>query len=222
VTLTAPLLLSSVHGYVNAAEGAQSVYDYSALMYEKEVSMSKYKGQVLVIVNVASEWPLQNVNYPGLRTLYDKYKGDGFALCAFSCNQFGGQAPGTSQEERDWAVRKFGFEFDVFDKIDVNGPTAHPLYKYLRSKQPRSLPSSYSRPGGDSIEWNYVKFLVDRNGQPVKRFGSAFNPADFESDVRLLLAGKPPLPEECILHPGRRVCKVDLSAWCKLSRKYAS
>lgn len=149
------------------------------------------------------------MNYPGLRTLYEKYNGDGFTLCAFPCNQFGGQAPGTSEEERAWAFRKFGFEFDVFDKIDVNGGNAHPLYKFLRSKQPASAPSDSRSNGSGSIEWNYVKFMVDRNGQPVKRFKPGFDPLDFENDLRLVLAGKGPLPNECILHPGRKVCKVE-------------
>lgn len=148
------------------------------------------------------------MNYPGLRTLYEKYKADGFTLCAFPCNQFGGQAPGSSEEERAWAFKKFGFDFDVFDKIDVNGPKAHPLYQFLRSRQPASAPSDRPRPNGE-LEWNYVKFLVDRNGQPLRRYQPAFDPMNFENDVRLALAGKPPLPNECFTHPGRKVCKVD-------------
>ncbi len=109
------------------------------------------------------------MNYAGLKALYEKYKADGFTFCAFPCNQFGGQvgfavacnhrplmksslslsqAPGTSQEEREWAFKKVGYEFDVFDKIDVNGASAHPLYKYLKAELPSSGPSP-SRPGGD-------------------------------------------------------------------------
>lgn len=143
--------------------------------------------------------------------MYEKYSKDGFALVAFPCNQFGGQAPGTSDEERFYAHRKFGFEFPVMDKLEVNGPDAHPLYKFLRAGKPLSLPSSSAPPPGERgrIEWNYVKFLVDRDGQPVKRFKPAFDPLDFEGDVRLLLAGKDVLPAECIMHPGRKVCKVD-------------
>lgn len=88
---------------------------------------------------------MQNVNYPGLRTLYDKYKDQGFNLIAFPCNQFGGQAPGSSDDERAWAWKKFGFNFDVFDKIDVNGSGAHPLYKFLKAQQPKSAPGASSR-----------------------------------------------------------------------------
>eukprot|EP00884_Botryococcus_braunii_P008151 jgi/Botrbrau1/17337/Bobra.0015s0083.1 len=141
-----------------------------------------------------------------------KYRDQGFNIIAFPCNQFGGQAPGSSEEERQFAYRKFGFEFPIMDKIEVNGAGAHPLYRYMKAQQPVSLPSSSSPPPGElgRIEWNYVKFLVDRRGVPVKRFKPAFDPLDFESDVRLLLAGQPVLPAECILHPGRKVCKVNL------------
>lgn len=146
-----------------------------------------------------------------MRSLWDKYKDKGFNLIAFPCNQFGGQAPGTSQEEREWAWKKFGLEFDVYDKIDVNGAAAHPVYAWLKAAQQASAPGeARSRPNGD-IEWNYAKFLVDRNGQPVKRYKPSFDPLDMENDVRLVLAGKAPLPTECILHPGRKVCQVDVS-----------
>lgn len=153
------------------------------------------------------------MNYPQLRILYDRYREYGFVPVAFPCNQFGGQAPGTSQEEREFAWSKFGMEFPVFDKIEVNGPGAHPLYHWLRERQPFSVPySSRSAPlpnqAGGAIEWNYVKFLVDRNGQPVKRYKPAFEPLDFENDLRLVLAGHPPTPPECASHPGRIVCQL--------------
>ncbi|WIA14813.1 hypothetical protein OEZ85_003295 [Tetradesmus obliquus] len=176
-----------------------SIYDFSALQYEQEVPLSKYKGQ--------------NVNYPGLRTLYNTYHDDGFNVIAFPCNQFGGQAPGTSEEERQWAFRKFGFEFDVFDKLEVNGPGAHPLYQFLRQQQPASAPGQARQvPGAGgpgAIEWNYVKFLVNREGQAVARYKPGFDPLEFEADVRLALAGKPPLNPECLMHPGRKGCKVE-------------
>lgn len=142
-----------------------------------------------------------------MRTLCEKYGEDGFELVGFPCNQFGGQAPGTSEEERQFAYKKFGFEFPMYDKVEVNGPRAHPLYQFLRQEQPQSVPSQGTRPlrQGD-LEWNYVKFLVDRKGQPVKRFKPSFDPLDFEKDLQLVLKGMDPLPEECILHPGRIVC----------------
>jgi len=119
-------------------------------------------------------------------------------LIGFPCNQFGGQAPKSSDGEREAAFSKFGFEFPIMDKIEVNGPNAHPLYLYLKE----------ATKTGD-LEWNYVKFLVGRDGIPRKRFNSLYNPIDFEGDVRALLAGKEALPQECKQHPGRKVCKTD-------------
>lgn len=101
----------------------------------------------------------------------------------------------------------------MFDKIEVNGSGTHPIYQILKAQQPVSLPSSFGPPlPGEPgrIEWNYTKFLVDKDGVARKRYKPSFNPADFEADVRLLLAGKEPLPAECIAHPGRKVCKVDV------------
>lgn len=150
------------------------------------------------------------MNYPALRALYEKYSSKGFNLIAFPCNQFGGQAPGSSQEEREYAYKKFGFEFPVMDKIDVNGKNTHPVYKILKEGQPQDLPNDFMVPGEKGkITWNYTKFLVDRNGHPAARFGPSFDPLKFEGYVKSLLAGKGPLPKECIAHPGRKVCKVE-------------
>ncbi|MEW5319049.1 MAG: hypothetical protein WDW38_010225 [Sanguina aurantia] len=102
------------------------MYDFTAMQNDKERSLGDFKGQTK--------------NYPALRTLYDKYSSQGFNVIAFPCNQFGGQAPGTSEEERQWALKKFGTYFDVFDKIEVNGGQAHPLYKFLKQKMPLSTP----------------------------------------------------------------------------------
>jgi glutathione peroxidase-family protein len=135
-----------------------------------------------------------NVNYPGLRYLLEKY--EDFEVVCVPCNQFGGQAPGTSQEERQAAINKFGINVTVVDKELVNGPNAHPLYAYLKAQQPISFPNAAGRTTAASlskdqgaIEWNYTKFLVDRQGIPVKRFKSAYDPLEFEGDVRLLLEG---------------------------------
>eukprot|EP00889_Picochlorum_renovo_P004358 jgi/Picre1/31388/NNA_006740.t1 len=127
------------------------------------------------------------------------------------------KTPGTSEEERQDALRKFGTgDITVVDKILVNGPDAHPLYKYLKAEQPVSLPNAAGKTAAamlskdqGAIEWNYTKFLCNSDGIPVKRFKSGYDPAEFEGDVRLLLAGKDPLPAECAMHPGRIVCKVD-------------
>jgi glutathione peroxidase len=145
----------------------------------------------------------------------EKYR-DEFQVVCVPCNQFGGQAPGTDDEERQAARAKFGTDVTVVDKELVNGPNAHPLYKYLKSQQPVSFPNAagkttaamLSKDAG-AIEWNYTKFLVDKNGIPVKRFKSAYDPLEFEGDVRLLLNNLPVTPGECATHPGRKVCNVD-------------
>ncbi|KAG2424478.1 hypothetical protein HXX76_014530 [Chlamydomonas incerta] len=211
---------------------ADSIYQFSALQYGKERSLADYRGKVvaghletqsaevtaaassggwltLTVLCCAALARRQKVNYPGLRTLYDKYNAAGFDLICFPCNQFGGQAPGTSQEEREWAWKKFGLEFGgVFDHVDVNGPDAAPLYSFLKDRLPLSIPSDVrSRPNGD-IEWNYAKFLVDARGVPVKRYKPSFDPLNMETDVQLVLAGREPQPAECVLHPGRKVCKL--------------
>lgn len=154
------------------------------------------------------------MNYPGLRYLLQKY--DGFDVVCVPCNQFGGQAPNSSEVERQIAIDKFKYDVTVVDKLLVNGPDADPLYKYLKQQQPVSLPNAAGRTTAQALskdagalEWNYTKFLCDRDGIPVKRFKSAFDPLEFEGDVRLLLAGKEVTPPECVSHPGRKVCNVD-------------
>ncbi|KAK9837614.1 hypothetical protein WJX74_001377 [Apatococcus lobatus] len=177
------------------------------------------RSTLILVLDIAETWwvMLQNSNYPSLKTLYQKYKDQGFTLLAFSCNQFGGQAPRSSQGEREFAYKKFGIdEFPVMDKIDVNGEKVHPVYKLLRDALPNSLPNTFSPfgiplPGEKGkIEWNYVKFLVDRDGKPVRRYTSTFDPIKAEDDLRLVLAGKPPRPEKCVGKPEQAGCKPDL------------
>lgn len=99
----------------------------------------------------------------------------------------------------------------MFDKIEVNGPGTHPVYRALKRAQPLGLPGSRGPPPGEpgAITWNYTQFLVGRDGVACKRWRPGFDPLEFEGDVRLVLAGRPPLPGECIMHPGRSACKVD-------------
>lgn len=148
-----------------------------------------------------------------MRTLLEKYRRDGFELAAAPCDQFGGQAPGTDEEERAAAFRKFGTEeFDVYDHILVNGPDAHPLYKLLKAALPSDAPGSQRPyPGAEpgAITWNYTKFLIGRDGQPLARYKPGFDPLEFEGDVQLALAGLPPRREECLMHPGRTGCSVN-------------
>lgn len=120
------------------------------------------------------------MNYEQMEPLFNKYKADGFAIAAFPCNQFGNQEPGTAAEIKEFARVKYGATYDLFDKIDVNGDGAHPLYKYLKSVQGGTL--------GSFIKWNFTKFLVDRNGVPIKRYSPTTDPKEVEPDVVKALA----------------------------------
>jgi len=130
---------------------------------------------------------LQNVNYPGIRALLNRYGSAGFQVLAFPSNQFGGQAPGSPECERAYMHTKVGIPaglgyFTVFDTVDVNGPTADPLYRFLKRKAPR-----FADCGGCDIAWNYEKFLLDKNGVPVARYHAADSPLEAETTIRELL-----------------------------------
>ncbi|RAW25177.1 hypothetical protein PC110_g18405, partial [Phytophthora cactorum] len=150
-------------------------------MAGNEVSMSKYKGKVVLAVNVSSKCGLTPTNYPELQQLYEKYKDEGLEVLAFPCNQFAGQEPGTHEEIMEF-VKQYNVTFPFFEKHDVNGATARPVFTYLKTK----LPGSF----GDFVKWNFTKFLVDRNGQPYKRFAPKDRPLSFEEDIKTLLAQK--------------------------------
>ncbi|KAF4038543.1 Glutathione peroxidase [Phytophthora infestans] len=148
-------------------------------MAGNEVSMSKYKGKVVLAVNVSSKCGLTPTNYPELQTLYEKYKDEGLEVLAFPCNQFAGQEPGAHEEIMEF-VKQYNVTFPFFEKHDVNGATARPVFTYLKTK----LPGSF----GDFVKWNFTKFLVDRNGQPYKRFAPKDRPLSLEEDIKTLLA----------------------------------
>ncbi|CAH1970318.1 unnamed protein product [Acanthoscelides obtectus] len=150
---------------------AKSVYDFTANDIKgNPVSLEKYKGHVLIIINVASNCGYTKSNYAELNELYDLYaESKGLRILAFPCNQFAGQEPGTNEEICEF-TRSKGVKFDVFEKINVNGDDAHPLWKYLKHKQGGTL--------GDFIKWNFTKFIVDKDGQPVERHGPSTSPKD--------------------------------------------
>ncbi|CAH0484601.1 unnamed protein product [Peronospora farinosa] len=150
-------------------------------MARNEVSMAKYKGKVVLAVNVSSKCGLTSKNYPELQQLYAKYKDEGLEVLAFPCNQFAGQEPGTHEEIMEF-VKQYNVTFPFFEKHDVNGATARPVFTYLKAK----LPGTF----GNYIKWNFTKFLVDRNGQPFKRFAPKDRPLSFEEDINTLLAQK--------------------------------
>lgn len=148
---------------------ASSIYEFSANDINGEaVSLEKYKGHVCIIVNVASRCGHTKSNYEQFVELYDKYaESKGLRILAFPCNQFGTQEPGDSEKIRCFAEKK-GVKFDMFEKINVNGPKAHPLWIYLREKIPG--------PKGKAIKWNFTKFIVNDEGEPVERFASSTKP----------------------------------------------
>ncbi|RLN48467.1 hypothetical protein BBJ29_006557, partial [Phytophthora kernoviae] len=150
-------------------------------MAGNEVPMSKYKGKVVLAVNVSSKCGLTPTNYPELQQLYEKYKDEGLEILAFPCNQFAGQEPDTHEEIMEF-VKQYNVTFPFFEKHDVNGATARPVFTYLKTK----LPGSF----GNFVKWNFTKFLVDRNGQPYKRFAPKDLPFSFEEDIKTLLAQK--------------------------------
>ncbi|XP_030466230.1 probable phospholipid hydroperoxide glutathione peroxidase [Syzygium oleosum] len=169
---------SGVHA--RAATG-KTLYDFTVKDIDsKDVSLSKFKGKVLLIVNVASKCGLTTSNYKELSHVYEKYKTQGFEILAFPCNQFGGQEPGSNPEIKQFACTRFKAEFPIFDKVDVNGPGTAPVYQFLKSTAGGFL--------GDLIKWNFEKFLVDKNGKVVERYPPTTSPFQIEKDIQKLLA----------------------------------
>jgi len=148
---------------------AQGIYEFLVKDDEgKDVSLSNYKGKVLLIVNTATRCGF-TPQYKELETLYEKYGSEGLEILDFPCNQFGQQAPGTIQEIHEFCTANFAIRFPQFDKIEVNGEGAHPLYTWLK--------------GGNDIKWNFTKFLISRDGRVLKRYEPADKMTDVEADV---------------------------------------
>lgn len=150
---------------------ANSIYEFTVNDIKgNPVSLEQYKGHVCIIVNVASQCGYTKNNYKELVELYDDYsESKGLRILGFPCNQFGGQEPGDATEICNFVASK-NVKFDMFEKINVNGAQAHPLYVYLKHKQ-----------GGllfDAIKWNFTKFIIDKDGQPVERHGPNTSPKD--------------------------------------------
>ena len=153
---------------------AQSVYDFTVKDDAgKDVSLAAYKGKVLLIVNTATRCGF-TPQYKDLEPLYQKYHAQGFEILDFPCNQFGQQAPGTIQEIHQFCTANFDIHFPQFDKIDVNGENAHPLYTWLKAQA-----------GGGDIKWNFTKFLVGRDGKVIKRYESRDQVAAIEADMQI-------------------------------------
>ncbi|XP_031376264.1 probable glutathione peroxidase 8 isoform X2 [Punica granatum] len=157
----------------------RSIYDFTVKDADgKDVSLDMYKGKVMLIVNVASKCGMTNSNYTELNHLYNKYKGQGLEIMAFPCNQFGDEEPGTNAQITEFVCTRFKSEFPIFGKIEVNGPNAAPLYTFLKSGKWGIF--------GDDIQWNFVKFLVDKNGTIAHRYYPTTSPLTAE-DIKELL-----------------------------------
>jgi len=139
------------------------------------VEMSEYKGKILLIVNVASKCGF-TPQYKDLESLYKKYKDQGLEVLGFPCNQFGAQEPGSNEEIQAFCNLNYNVTFKLFDKIDVNGPKTSPLFKHLKNQSPGIL-------GTEIIKWNFTKFLVNKDGEVVKRFSSKDTEAVIETQL---------------------------------------
>lgn len=144
----------------------------------KEIPMSDFKGKVVLVVNTATQCGL-TPQLVGLEALHERYKDKGLVILGFPCNQFGGQEPETNDTVESVCQINYGVTFQLFEKGDVNGANAQPVFKYLKKK----LGGFF----GNGIKWNFTKFLVDRHGKPVKRFAPVTKPEAMEDDIKKLL-----------------------------------
>jgi glutathione peroxidase len=160
-----------------------SAYAFTApLLDGRALSLDEFKGQVLLIVNTASKCGF-TPQYEGLEELHRTYKDRGFAVLGFPCNQFGAQEPGSAEEIATFCQCSYGVSFPVFAKIEVNGPGAHPLYRFLKAHKPGIL-------GTERIKWNFTKFLIDRSGRVTARFAPAKEPKKLAAAIERLLGAK--------------------------------
>ena len=156
-----------------------TVHDFSATSIDGiERQLVDYKGKVVLVVNTASQCGFTG-QYKGLEELYRTYADRGLVVLGFPCDQFGHQEPGDEEEIATFCERNFGVTFPLFAKVDVNGPDAHPLYQWLRSEQSGMV--------GSKIRWNFTKFLIDPEGNVVKRYGSTTTPDQIADDIEALL-----------------------------------
>ncbi|WP_071627310.1 glutathione peroxidase [Poseidonibacter lekithochrous] len=157
-----------------------SVYDYKVKNIEgQEISLSKYEGKVLLIVNVASKCGFTS-QYEGLEKLFQDYKDEEFMILGFPSNQFGSQEPGSNKEIQEFCRLTYGVDFDMFAKVDVNGENEIPLYTYLKKEASGIF-------GTTGIKWNFTKFLIDSKGKVIERYGSSTKPVEIEPEIKKLL-----------------------------------
>lgn len=154
-------------------------YDFEAVSLRGEnIKMSDYAGKAVLVVNTASKCGL-TPQYEGLEALYKEYKDKGLEILGFPCNQFGAQEPGSADEIGEFCQINYGVSFKMFEKIDVNGPNTHPIFKFLKEEKGGIL--------GDDIKWNFTKFLIGKDGNVIKRFAPITVPDDLKADVEKAL-----------------------------------
>lgn len=163
-----------------AKDNKMNIYDFQVKTIDGEIiSMSKYRGKVLLIVNVASKCGFTK-QYEGLENLFEKYKDKDFMVLGFPSNQFANQEPESDEKIKEFCSLTYDVKFDMFSKIDVNGENESPLYTFLKSSQKGIL-------GTEDIKWNFTKFLIDKNGNVVDRFAPTTTPESIEEDILKLL-----------------------------------
>jgi glutathione peroxidase len=159
----------------------QTIYDFQAEKNNGEVyDFSAYQEKVVLVVNTASKCGF-TPQYAGLEKLYEEFREQGLEILAFPSNQFMNQEPLSDEEIADFCQLNYGVSFPVFKKVDVNGKDAHPLFKFLKKEAPGLL-------GSQSIKWNFTKFLVGRDGKPVKRYAPSTKPEEIKSDIEKYLS----------------------------------
>lgn len=150
-------------------------YQLSATSLQQQtIEMNQYKGKVVLVVNTASKCGL-TPQYEGLQSLHQQYQDQGLVILGFPCNQFKEQEPGDASQISQGCLLNYGVSFQMFDKVEVNGHNSHPIYQYLKNE----LPGIF----GNNIKWNFTKFLIGRDGQPIKRFAPTTKPAAIESFI---------------------------------------
>ena len=158
----------------------ETIYNFSVKDADlTDISLKKYENKIILIVNVASFCGL-TYQYKGLENIYKKYKDKGFEIIGFPCNQFAFQEPGSNQEIKEFCDTNYGVTFEIMNKIKVNGPKADPLFKFLK-KQRSGIA------GTPQIKWNFTKFLINRDGEVIKRFGPKIEAKDIESTIQKIL-----------------------------------
>ena len=158
----------------------QTIYDFTVKNIDGiEVALSDFKGKVLLVVNTASKCGFTK-QYAGLEELFKQYRDQGLVVLGFPCNQFKSQEPGDEAEIKSFCSLNYNVDFPMFAKIDVNGENTAPLFKFLKSEGKGIL-------GSEAIKWNFTKFLVDKNGEVVKRYAPLTEPAALTEDIKKLL-----------------------------------